>query len=510
MNTVDVLIIGAGPTGLTLACSLLEHGVSVKVVDKAAEPATTSRALILNARGVEVLDRLNALGDLPDRALPAIKTDFHFGNRVLTIRIGEVKGSARTALVISQAEIERELRRRLRTLGGHIDWGTELTDAIEDGQEVVATLHNGQTVRAKWLVGSDGAHSKVRKIANIGFPGVKIAERFLLADISADWNADRTGTAAWFTSEGALLAFPLRDVGGSDHMWRLVADIPLQEEEELGEQDIINEFRRLIPKRTGLTNVKLNHATWTSTFRIHRRLADGYRRGRMLLAGDSAHIHSLIGGQGMNTGIGDAENLAWKLALTVRGKAQEALLDTYEAERRPVATEVLRGTTGATRLLLSDHPLVKAFRNGLIVPLLERPWIQNRITAAGTQLGISYRGGPLAPRSFKGKGKIPRPGDRVTDLPCQHLNGSRTRLYAELGKRWVLLGPAAGEASPYITAAKKRLGEFVIALTHVEPGETEWWLVRPDAHLAWCGGLKSIEQLEWWLECTLVHGRVRR
>lgn len=504
--STDALIVGAGPTGLTLACALLMHGVSIRVLDRAKGPASTSRALILNARGVEVLDRVGALGGLPGRALSAIKTDFHFGGRTLTMKIGEVAGAARSALVISQAEIEAELRRRLTELGGEIEWDTELVDAIQDDEGVTATLDDGETIRAGWMVGCDGAHSRVRKILGVGFPGVKLAERFLLADVRADGMAvDRGGTAAWFTPNGALLAFPMHDVGGADDLWRLIADLPLAENEDLGEEEILAEFRRLLPERAGIEDVHIRSAEWTSTFRVHRRLADEYRRGRMLLAGDSAHIHSLIGGQGMNTGVGDAENLAWKLALVVKGRAEEALLDTYEAERRPLATEVLRGTTAATRLLFSDNTLVRLLLDRVVVPLVQKPWIQHKITAAGTQLGISYRRGPLAGRAIVGR--RPRPGDRVKDLPCVRSDGTRARLHAELGGRWVLLA-AEGSADALVAAASKRLGDSLVEFAAIEDGSGEVMLVRPDAHLAWRGPPGSVG-LERWLEGALRRGEAR-
>ena len=161
--------------------------------------------------------------------------------------------------------------------------------------------------------------------------------------------------------------------GNTDDVWRLMADVRLAEGETLTEQQILDRIRQLLTERTGLTEVRIRDAKWTSVFRIHRRLADAYRDGRIVLAGDAAHVHSPFGGQGMNTGIGDAENLAWKLALVVQGRADEALLDTYEAERRPLAAEVLRNTTTNTRVLLGEGALGRLLRDRVLTPITRLP-----------------------------------------------------------------------------------------------------------------------------------------
>ncbi len=346
MSDPDVLVVGAGPAGLTAACALLQHGVSVRVVDRADAPAVSSRANILHARGVEVLHRLGALGDLPDRAVSAIKMTVHLnGKPIVTVRFGEIEGAQLSAMLVSQAEIEAELRRRLLELGGEVEWGTPLMDASQDGAAVNAVVGTGEKVRVGWLVGCDGAHSAARRLAGIGFPGVSVADEWLLADVHADWEGyDRTGSSGWYHADGLFFAMPMREAGGppgrpgnTDDVWRLMADVRLAADEALTEQQILDRLRQLLTERTGLTSVRIRDAKWTSVFKIHRRLADTYRSGRILLAGDAAHIHSPFGGQGMNTGIGDAENLAWKLALVVQGRAGESLLDTYEAERRPLA-----------------------------------------------------------------------------------------------------------------------------------------------------------------------------
>ncbi|MQA12977.1 MAG: NAD(P)-binding protein [Pseudonocardiaceae bacterium] len=504
VDSTAVLVVGAGPAGLAVACGLLQHGVSVRVVDEAHGPATTSRANILHARGVEVLNRLGALGDLRDRAVSGTKMTIHLGGRpVATVRFGKVEGAQLSALLVSQAEIEAQLGRRLAELGGGVEWNAALVGATRDDAGVTASLGTGEAVHAGWMVGCDGAHSTTRKEADIGFPGAPVTDQWLLADVHADWDVDRTGSMGWYHRDGLFFAMPMREAAGSENLWRLMCDISLSEDERLDDQEILDRFRRLLPERTGLTDVRILDTSWTSVFRIHRRLADQYRSGRILLAGDAAHIHSPFGGQGMNTGIGDAENLAWKLALVVRGRAHDLLLDTYEAERRPLAEDVLRNTTANTRLMVSEGRLMRFLRDRVMTPLSNLPAVQRWATNSASQLWVSYRRGPLAGPGSR-MGRRPRPGDRVPDVACRRSDGSATRLHAELGGHWVLLVPDAADEAP-VTSVRKRLGEYVTVL-HFEGRQDEVRLVRPDAHLAWRGRPDS-GRLDRWLDDALQQGR---
>ncbi|WP_219415864.1 FAD-dependent monooxygenase, partial [Pseudonocardia nigra] len=222
---------------------------------------------------------------------------------------------------------------RLQDLGAAVEWGRAVTEVTAAADGVRARLADGDEVAAGWVVGCDGAHSRVRKTAGIGFPGVPLVERFLLADVRAELPVPRDTVPVWLDGDEMLAAFPLP----GEHLWRLMAPAPAGEP-----SDVLATLAGLLEQRAGLPASAVGEAVWTSTFRFHRCLADGYRRGRVLLAGDAAHIHSPFGGQGLNTGLGDAENLAWKLALVAHGRADFALLDTYEAERRPVAADVLR------------------------------------------------------------------------------------------------------------------------------------------------------------------------
>lgn len=516
----DVVVVGAGTSGLALACGLLAGGVSVRVLDAASGPATTSRALGLQPRGAEVIDRLGALGGLPDRSVAIRRVAVHVnGREAATLRLGRpTRLVKRPGLLVSQAEIEAALRARLSELGGAVEWGREVVAAEQSGSGVVVealTPARGgpaECIETSWLVGCDGAHSRVRKLAGIAFPGVALIERFLLADVHADLPIPRDGVSVWLRGEEMFGAFPLP---GQD-LWRLMAPVePLpatavgadagasaspQVRSQRPTDGVLDELRRLLYEHTGTPAAAVRDAEWTSTFRVHRRLATTYRRGRILLAGDAAHIHSPLGGQGMNTGLGDAENLAWKLVLVARGLADGSLLDTYQTERRPVAADVLSSTSTMTRVVLGDNGVARRIRDWVFVPLMDRSLVQRLIWERASQLTISYRSGPLgrlphSPRVFTLSGRL-RPGDRVPDVACRRTDGTRTRLHAELGGRWALLRSRAD--APADAAVVAQLGSDLVS--SLEPAGSELqevMLVRPDGHLAWASRRATDGPGEW-------------
>ena len=476
----DVLIAGAGPTGLTLACGLLANGVAAHVVDKAAEPARTSRALGLQPRGIEVVERLGALNGLPDRALQVEQIVVHInGKRAASVRVGQRTALVtRPGLVISQAEVEGELRRRVGELGGWIEWGREVAAADQDARGVTVGFADGGERRVQWLVGCDGAHSRLRELAGVGFPGVPLAERFLLVDVHADLPLPRHSIAAWLEGDSVCGAFPLP---GED-LWRLMARPPTGTERP--------DDRTCSPRSRACWGTDrfdpslLRDPEWVTSFRIHR---GSPHVPRILLAGDAAHVHSPFGGQGMNTGIGDAENLAWKLAMVVDATADDALLDSYEAERRPIAAQVLRSTGAISNLILGNHAVARLLRDRVVIPLMNRPSMQRRVWESVSQLKVTYRDGPLGGRRRTwSRGDGPRPGDRVPDVEFVRADGgARTTLHAELGGHWALVLPGGTEDDGSAAVAAERLGDDRV--TTLVAAHRDVMLVRPDAHLGWRG-----------------------
>ncbi|AWI31742.1 hypothetical protein DDW44_25365 [Streptomyces tirandamycinicus] len=481
-----VVIAGAGPTGLALACGLAAAGAAVRVLDKRAEPATTSRALGLQPRGAEVLDRLGALGDLPGRSVRIARVVTHVdGEPMASLEVGRpTKLVRKPGLLMSQTEVEAALRRRLNSLGVEVEWGRELLSAAQDASGVTVCCE-GERIRADWLVGCDGAHSRVRTSAGIGFPGVSVIESFLLADVRAELPFASDAVSVWLRGDAMLGAFPLP----GDRVWRLMAPGGAAHPAP-GVDGVVEELARQLREHTGVHGSAVAQVLWSSTFRIHRRLASTYRQGRILLAGDAAHIHSPFGGQGMNTGLGDAENLAWKLALVAHGAAAPRLLDTYEAERRPIAREVLASTSSLTRVAVGTSPAARALRDHVFVPLMNRPFVQRLIWEQSSQLKIHYRGGPLGTRTLaRWSARGPRAGDRMPDLACRDAGGAPTRLHAELGSRWALLSPTPHDGEAYLAEARRHLGPAVPVVHLLTSGSRHAgvMLVRPDGHLAWRG-----------------------
>jgi 4,5-epoxidase len=505
----DVLIAGAGPTGLTLACGLLANGVAARVVDRAVAPAGTSRALGLQPRGIEVLERLGALNSLPERALQVERIVVHInGKHAATVAVGQrTPLVTRPGLVISQADVEAGLRQRVTELGGQIVWGREVAAAEQDPDGVTVGFADGDQRRVSWLVGCDGARSRVRQLAGVGFPGVPFAERFLLVDVHADLPLSRHSIYSWLDADTVFGAFPLP---GED-VWRLMVPTadPGTEADRMTDEAVLAEVTRQLGERTGCDPALVGDPEWVTSFRVHRRLADSYRNGRILLAGDAAHVHSPFGGQGMNTGIGDGENLAWKLAVVVKGTADQQLLDSYEGERRSVAAKAVRSTGAASNLVLGNHLVARLLRDRVVVPLMNRASMQRRVWEYTSQLKVTYRDGPLGRqgrRWFSGQG--PLPGDRVPDIECVRAEGGgQTTLHAELGSRWALALPGPLVSDECTAVVAKRLGDDgAITLVAGHDADGEVLLVRPDAHLGW-RGRPDPDALDRWLTAMTRHGR---
>jgi 4,5-epoxidase len=541
----NVLIVGAGPTGLALACDLRSRGIDVAIIDKAAAPATTSRALGLHPRGVEILARLGALGDLPEAAVHARAINVCVGERRLT-RIEMARrpdGVTPGLLVIGQAEIEARLRGRLGTLGCEVMWGAEL-DGIERRDTAIdATVRSkaGEALLdADWLVGCDGAHSRVRKLAGIAFDGTAFAARFILADVQLDWQRPANESVVWLDRDGVLAAMPLP---GS--IWRVMAELPADLDIKADQNGSPSEetarelLYRYFKERLGDTTTRIGEMTWKSLFRFHRRLASTYRSGRILIAGDAAHIHSPFGGQGMNTGLGDAYNLGWKLAMVAQGRADGQLLDTYGAERRPVAADVLATTTTNTNLMLGNTLTKKLVRDFAFLPAMRIPAVRRKMATKASQLNVGYAGGPLATRTLMSRlarvvGSKPYAGDRGPNAQCLALpHGTPTTLAEQTSAGWaLLLFGTDGAGSDCAAVARSRLGEDVrvirilppgtataardaarvdtvlqddrrsIAASY-RPGTAETILLRPDGHLAWRASRPNAAELGKWLRRAL-------
>src|SRR5438445_6046394 len=362
MHETDVLIIGAGPTGLVLALWLSRLGVRVRVSDKTAEPGTTSRALAVQARTLELYRQVGLAGAVLARGRKMTTINlWKTGRHVAHVVFGEMGADLSPfpyALIYPQDEHERLLIDRLAEAGIRVERQTELLAFEETAASVRARMRNAaggvDTCEAAYLAGCDGAHSAVREGLQIGFPGGTYNHLFYVADVDARGAVMNGELHGALDTTDFLLVFPLKDAGRA----RLIGTMREDAEHQRDHLSWDDVSQRVIE----WMRIDVERVNWFSTYRVHHRVADQFRKGRAFLLGDAAHIHSPVGGQGMNTGIGDAVNLAWKLADVLRGRADAALLESYEPERIAFGRRLVATTDRAFTFLAGRGPPARPVR----------------------------------------------------------------------------------------------------------------------------------------------------
>lgn len=476
--TDRVLVAGAGPVGLTMALELARYGVRVRVIDKIPGPSDTSRAVAIWPRTLELLDRSDVTEDLLAVGNRVTAANILSGTRRIGhIRLDEVLSPFPFALMTPQYETEGVLRRHLKTHGVEPEFATELADFRQDADGVTATLRAADgretTERFGWLVACDGSHSVVRHHLGLAFAGDTLGLDWTQGDFHLTGVPfPASELAIFWHPEGALMFFPM-----APDRYRVITSLGPSTDAEPVALDL-EAFQKAIDRR-GPGGITLTRAVWTSAFRINERQIDAYRSGRIFLAGDAAHVHSPAGGQGMNTGIQDAINLAWKLALVIRDlSAAPVLLDSYDAERRPVGAEVIhasgRLTTAAT---LESHAL-QALRNFVAHLVLGLPPVQHAIAGMITEVSVGY---PASPLNGPSGGAEARAGMRVPPVEGEPPYG------AAASPRFSLRG--SGEAAASLVAQFPALLE-----PELRPPLAARFLslVRPDGYLA-----SSVPEEEW-------------
>jgi 2-polyprenyl-6-methoxyphenol hydroxylase-like FAD-dependent oxidoreductase len=378
VHDTDVLIVGAGPTGLTLATALATRGVRATVIDRQAAGDNTSRAAVIHARTLEVLEPLGVTPTLVSRGLRAQRFTIRDRDRVLIpIAFDRLPTRYPYTLMVSQAVTEQVLLERLAVLGGHVWRARALSRLAHEPSGVIATLDDGTQLRARYVVGCDGMHSAVREQAQIGFVGGSYGESFVLADVRLRGAMPRDEVILYFSPAGMAVVAPL-----PDGVHRIVATV-----DEAPEHPDAACVQALLDARgPQRQRVLVHEVLWSSRFRVHHRLADSYRAGRVLLAGDAAHVHSPAGGQGMNLGILDAIALSEALVRALAG--DDSALDGYGSTRRPVAQQVVKFADTLTRMA-TVRPGLRLLRNALLAALSCLPALRARM--AWRLSGLVYR-----------------------------------------------------------------------------------------------------------------------
>ncbi|WP_406453605.1 FAD-dependent monooxygenase [Streptomyces sp. NBC_00876] len=489
-SPTTVLIVGSGPTGLTLAIDLARRAVGVRIIDKAPDFPRSSRAKGPNPRSLEVLEDLGVVDEiLASGSAPLPMRKYRGG---VPIADADPFADARPApdapydrsWLIAQWRLEEILRARLAQYGVRVELGAELVGLTEAGPSVTAELAGGGEIEARYVVGCDGGHSTVRKLLGVPFEGKTDESRAMVCGDVEVQGPDRGIWHQWFDEDGAVMLCP---IPGTRSGWWFQAG-PETDASGAPVPPSLESFQRLFARHTRLPGAQLSRASLLSTYRVNERMADRYRVGRVFLAGDAAHVHSIAGGLGMNTGIQDAYNLGWKLARVASGRAEPTLLDTYEEERLPVAAHVLDLSGEQLRATLEA---IKKPGGGL----------DSAISAQTSGLGNGYRWSSLA-----GDGATARlrAGDRAPDAPCHDAaTGAPLRLFETFaGPHFTLLGFGAGTARTVREAAAAHGDDLrahtvdagtALGLTDDEgharaaygigPDEDVLVLVRPDNHI---------------------------
>jgi len=520
--SIDVLIVGAGPTGLMLANQLVRRGVNVTIIDRHAGPAEQTRAMAVHARTLEIYAKLGIAEQSVETGRRGDGANIWAGGRrKARIPLGEIGKELSPfpyVLMLGQDDNERILGERLRSSGGSVRWNTELIGLEHEPNQVTATIkesHGGATsIAAKYVAGCDGARSTVRQLCGIGFPGAPYEQVFFVADTEAigPMVADELNVYLW--RSGFHLYFPMR---GPDR-WRVIGILPA----ELRDRDDLT-FADAIPSLTGEAGGSLlfKSCAWFSTYRIAHRCTERFRDRRCFLLGDAAHIHSPMGGQGMNTGLQDAYNLAWKLALVLQSRADDSLLDSYEAERRPVAQRLLATTDRAFRFVVSSGRTGELFRTRILANVAAIAMTRKRVQRAAfrmlSQIGIRYRRSMLSQTLDGVRGDMPRAGDRFPWLRVRFQSQTAPAdLFAKLDDTpFNLL--VIGQPAP--SSASLKLGDLVRIHTIPLDGDNRktlaavgikdaaFFLLRPDGHIGLAGTEFQANAIaRWFARCRIRAG----
>ncbi|MGH9685166.1 MAG: FAD-dependent monooxygenase [Candidatus Acidiferrales bacterium] len=488
MRDTDVLIIGAGPTGLVLALWLTRLGVRLRIVDKTSGPGTTSRAVAVQARTLELYNQIGLADAVVERGRKVVALNLWVAGRKAARGAFGAFGSGLSpfpyALVFPQDEHERLLIDRLAEAGVQLERGTELLGFEDEAGRVFARLKRPdgalETCEAAYIAGCDGAHSIVREALEIGFPGGVYSHLFYVADVEASGVTMNGELHIALDRADFLAVFPMKGEGRA----RLVGTVSEEAERQRENLSWNDVSKRVIE----WIRIDVQRVNWFSTYRVHHRVADHFRKGRAFLLGDAAHIHSPVGGQGMNTGIGDAVNLAWKLAAVLRGRANASLLESYEPERIAFARRLVATTDRAFTGVTSSGMIARLMRLHIVPLLMPRFFafkaVRRYMFRTVSQMAVNYRGSSLS----VGHAGAVHGGDRLPWVKTDVNGTSKDNFTPLTSLDWQahVYGEAAPETRAVCNDLKLPLHVFPWRPRMGRAGlrRNALYLVRPDGYVA--------------------------
>ena len=530
----DVLICGAGPVGLSLAAQLQRMGVSCQLVDKNRSRSDKSKALVVWGRSLELLDTCMDANSFLEHGRPVRKAKFYEeGVQFAEIEFATNDSEFGTGVLIPQSLTEKILEDHLSDCGGEVQRATELLSFVQSSDDVTCVLADAEgaqrTVVAKYLVGCDGAHSVVRHGLELEFPGRKDGLRWVLADVELSGDVPDADVASLWSRSGILLLFHF-----GENVWRVVAEEPLGNPDSPRRDPTLPEIQQYLSER-GAEGVQASKPTWLAEFRVSERKVEDYAVGRVFVAGDAAHVHSPAGGQGMNTGIQDACNLAWKIAWKIRGVGNNRLLDSYSDERSEVGAMVVRATSHMTRLATTESRVLQSVRNAVAKIALHFDWVQDKIRQNLAEYTVAYRSSEINGTDTRRNRGALRCGDRVPNILWTDARQRPQTLYRCLsGGRAVLLIINSNDARTFESWGQGLCGrdqsfatvELVVPdqqnaepHIHADTGATSvsvgfvghdqlqklplrtggWMIIRPDGYLAAAGEADDMGPAMQWL-----------
>jgi 2-polyprenyl-6-methoxyphenol hydroxylase-like FAD-dependent oxidoreductase len=506
MTNPQVLIAGAGPTGLVLALWLRRLGVTVRLIDKVAEPGTTSRALAVQARTLEFYQQVGLAETVVDRAhkVPALNL-WVGGAKAATVplqKMGQGLSHFPFPIIYPQDEHERLLSERLCALGVQVERRMELIGFEDDGRQIRATVRKSDgsedVCTASYLAGCDGAHSKTREVLNVGFPGGTYQHLFYVADVEAR-GAPMDGALHVDLEEADFLAvFPLSGAGRA----RLIGSV--RDERAMAATKL--KFEDVQARAIHNLKVEVKRVNWFSTYSVHHRVAHAFGKGRAFLLGDAAHVHSPVGGQGMNTGIGDAVNLAWKLASVLNENSSTHLLDSYEPERIRFARRLVATTDRVFTGVISSSALARFVRTQVVPAvapaLFGLPLVRRFAFRTVSQLAVNYRGSAL---SVGHAGNV-KGGDR---LPWVDTSGSSDNFASLATLKWQVhvYGEPNAKIMAFCAERALQLQSFPWQRACHEAGlkQNAVYLLRPDGYVALADPQAQAQNLAQYFEERGMH-----